>query len=176
MLPKSLSCASSGPCQRSTIPTRSCVGQRVAQPIVVLTKGSLVKLSFPTHTLQISAFILSWVRILRFKTHQKYVLCQPPFGRTLGPLDRQCGQALVKYHDPQGVSHVLKLSTTPLGLSRTSSDLRAGTSSSKFGQSRCEQPVDRKSAPPTQSRCLWATLDFNELCDGHANCRGRLKS
>ena len=42
----------------------------------------------------IPASFLLWVRILGFKTHQYSVLRHLPFGRTLGPVDRACGQAL----------------------------------------------------------------------------------
>ena len=57
--------------------------------------SSLVKLSSDTHVANPRLFL--WVS-RHIKSH---VLCQPPFDRTLGPLDRECGQALMKYHDPQ---------------------------------------------------------------------------
>ena len=64
-------------------------------------ESSLVKLSFPIHTLPIPASIFcgfGFRALIHIKSH---VMCQPPFVRTLGPLDRECGQALMNYHDLQ---------------------------------------------------------------------------
>ena len=64
-------------------------------------ESSLVKLSFPIHTLPITASIFCGSNSGALRHIKSHVLCRPPFVRTLGPLDRECGQALMNYHDLQ---------------------------------------------------------------------------